>query len=114
MRLAAPTADASLAALRRRIDALADPDGRFRVVCAAAGVCPVPVDGLRFPDRATAAVAARLATAYRTRLRERDERTPVYELVVNEGPAPSVVPPDRISDASFDADIVDRDASPTT
>jgi|GEM_PF-3955025 len=86
MALAAPTRPdgPSLAALRRRIEGLADPGGRYRIVCATAGVSPVPVDGLRFIDRPTAAVAADLAVAYRWLLRERDPQTPRYDLLVAE------------------------------
>jgi len=104
--------DLSLAAIRRQIEALAVPDGRFRVACAASGHSPVPVDGRSFPDRETATVAADLARMYRSRLRCRDHRTPVYELIVHEGPTPLTVPTDCA--VAFDAAIIDADADTIT
>ena len=83
----------SFAPLRHCIEGLADPDGRFRVACAKRGVCPVPVDGLAFPDRETAVLAARLATRYRALLGEFDANAPAHALVVHDGP-PRVANPD--------------------
>lgn len=56
---------------RRRIEALAD-GGPYRVASARTGEPPVPVAGLRFPTRATAAAAAQLTRAYRVALRRWD------------------------------------------
>jgi len=83
----------SFAPLRHCIEGLADPDGRFRVACAKCGVCPVPVDGLAFPGRETAVLAARLATRYRALLGEFDANAPAHALVVHDGP-PRVANPD--------------------
>lgn len=47
----------------------------------------MPVSGLRFADRATAASAVRVAEAYRTHLRRYDPRLPVHDLVVHEAAA---------------------------
>ena len=79
---------ARLRQCRRRIERLADPDGRYRIGCAGCGTSPVPVDGLAFPDRETAALAAALAAAYRDHLRRWDERASVHDLIVHDGPAP--------------------------
>lgn len=68
--------------LRRRIEALATPDGGFRLGCARTGERPVPAADLRFEDRASADRAARLTRAYRARLREWDPRTPAYDVAV--------------------------------
>jgi hypothetical protein len=76
---------------RRRIEALAG-EGRFRVACARTGESPVPVAGLRFPDRETAATAAWLTRRYRAALRRWDPETPWLDPVVHErgprGPDP--------------------------
>jgi hypothetical protein len=69
---------------RRRIEALAG-DGRFYVASARTGTEPVPVAGLRFRDRETAAAAARLTRRYRAALRRWDPSLPVTEPVVHEG-----------------------------
>ena len=76
--------DRSLSELRCRIAALATDGGRYRVACARTGCSPAPVSGLWFPDRPTAGTAARLARAFRTRLRSLDARTPYFDLVVHE------------------------------
>jgi hypothetical protein len=76
-----------LSDLRTRLEALATATGRFSVSCARTGERPVPVAGLRFPDRATARTAAQAATAYRAALRRYDPQTPHYDLIVREAPA---------------------------
>lgn len=75
-----------LAEIRARLEGLATPDGRFVVACARTGERPVPVAGLRFADRATAAHALDLASSYRETLAEYDPRAPRYDLVVHEAP----------------------------
>jgi hypothetical protein len=69
---------------RRRIEALAG-DGRFSVASARTGEEPVPVAGLRFPDRETAAAAARLTRRYRAALRRWDPELASTDPVVHEG-----------------------------
>lgn len=91
---------ASLRQCRRRIERLADPDGRYRIGCARCGASPVPVDALAFPDRKTATLAAALASAYRARLRRWDQRAPVHDLIVHEGPAPLAALDRRTTDPS--------------
>jgi hypothetical protein len=72
----------TLCAIRERIDALATATGEYYVVCGRTGQQPVPVDGVWFPDRDTAAEAAQTARAYRSLLREYDPQTPVHDFVV--------------------------------
>lgn len=86
-----PDAAPTLAELRLRIQALATADGEYIVACARTGDVPVPVDGYRFEERATAAEAARYASEYRAQLRQLDPRTPHYDPVVHE-----VVEDDRV------------------
>jgi hypothetical protein len=70
--------------MRRRVETLAADGGEYRVVCGKTGESPVPVAGRRFPDRGTAAAAARAGMVYRAVLCEYDPRAPVYELIVCE------------------------------
>jgi hypothetical protein len=76
--------------LRRRIDRLASDDGIYRIVCVHSGLSPAPVSGVRFPDRKTATLALELCRAYRRALRQRDSRTPRYDLAVE--PTPEYAP----------------------
>jgi len=87
-----------LTELRSRIEACAVTDGTYVVVCARTGDRPVPVEGLRFPDRETAARAATLAERYRAVLRRYDSRVPYYDPVVSEAPALESVPSDHTAD----------------
>lgn len=75
----------ALPAIRAQVESLATEGGEYFVVCGRTGERPVPVETKQFPDRGTAAAAARAATAYRAALREYDPRTPVYDLIVCEG-----------------------------
>ncbi|EMA36170.1 DUF7552 domain-containing protein [Halococcus hamelinensis] len=70
--------------IRARLVSLASEDGRYVVVCGRTDARPVPVSGLRFADRATAASGVRVAEAYRAHLRRYDPRLPVHEFVVQE------------------------------
>lgn len=80
----------TLAGVRERIEALASPEGRFVVACARTGERPVPLAGLSFPDRATAAEAADLAGRYRATLRGYDPAVAHHDLVVHDGtPGPT-------------------------
>ncbi|WP_254838985.1 DUF7552 domain-containing protein [Natronomonas marina] len=88
------TAGRTLADIRRRLEALADPSGRYYLVCARTGGRPFPAETLRFRDREAALEAAETASAYRARLRTWDERLPFREFVVraadhSEGPVRS-------------------------
>lgn len=74
----------TLHTIRASLDALAVDGGRYCIVCARTGEHPVPVAGLRFGDRATAARAARVAQRYRARLRRYDPRAAVHDLIVCE------------------------------
>ena len=76
----------TLRELRQSLAALADPQGRFRVVCRSCGVAPVPADEFRFADAETAATASRLVRLYRGRLRRYDHRTDRHALVVRSRP----------------------------
>lgn len=81
-----PPDSPSLCSLRRRLEALADPEGAFVVAAADAGVRPVPVAGLRFDSLGAAREAARLAETYRRALRRYDSRLPRYDVVARRDP----------------------------
>lgn len=70
--------------IRTHLDTLAVAIGRYAIVCARTGEHPVPISGLRFPDRETAARAARIAQRYRSRLRQYDPRLPYHDLIVHD------------------------------
>jgi len=72
----------TLADIRARLDDLAVAVGPYRVVSGKTGDGAVPVDGLQFPDRETAAEAATVATAYRRALRRYDPHVAVHDLIV--------------------------------
>lgn len=72
----------SLDDIRRHIESLATVEGSYYLACARHGDRPVPADGLRFEDRATARAAARATELYRARLRRYDKRLPRYDIVV--------------------------------
>lgn len=74
----------TLTELRARVESLARPDGSFAVVCARTGEVPVPVSGLRYPDRETAVDAATAARRYRATLRRYDPKVAFHDLVVQE------------------------------
>ncbi|WP_424004518.1 DUF7551 domain-containing protein [Haloarcula salina] len=76
----------TLADIRARLSELSVAVGPYRVVSARTGTPPLPVSGMQFPDRETAAEAASVATAYRSALRRYDPRLPVHDLIVCEGP----------------------------
>jgi hypothetical protein len=76
----------TLADIRRHLETLSDPKGRYYLVCARTGERPFPADGLRFATRKTAAEAADAAAAYRSELRRWDERLPPRDFVVCEDP----------------------------
>lgn len=76
----------TLADIRRHLESLSDPKGRYYLVCARTGERPFPADGLRFATRKTAAEAADAAAAYRSELRRWDERLPPRDFVVCEDP----------------------------
>ncbi|GAB3322016.1 hypothetical protein EI982_18155 [Haloplanus rallus] len=78
---------------RRRIESLAD-GGPYRVASARTGEPPVPAAGLRFPDRETAATAARLTRTYRAALRRWDPALSWVDPIVHDCRAP---PADRES-----------------
>jgi len=112
MSLEPPARDSgpSLTGLRDAIERLVDPDGRYRIASAATGLTSVPVDGATFPDRPTAELAARFASAYRDRLHRWDERTPHCDLIVHEGPSGDRCTGQTRPQSCFDADIVRPDA----
>ena len=74
----------TLVGIREHIEALADPEGSFLVVCGRTGERPVPASGLRFESRERAREAARATGQYRAALRRYDPRTPHYDLIVVE------------------------------
>ncbi|MFC7131297.1 DUF7551 domain-containing protein [Haloferax chudinovii] len=88
----------TLTQIRTHIESLASDDGSYELVCGRTGERPVPVDGLRFEDRATAEAAAREARKYRSALRRYDPKVPYYDLIVSEREAQS-----RFSGASTTA-----------
>ncbi|WP_435360179.1 DUF7552 domain-containing protein [Haloarchaeobius sp. DFWS5] len=80
--------------LRAHLQTLHAPGGPYHVICAKTGSSPVPVDGLQFDDRRTAAEAARAAASYRGKLREYDSAVAYCDLVVCERDV-AVHPPGR-------------------
>jgi len=77
----------TLSDIRARLNELSVAVGPYRVVSAKTGDGPFPVTGLQFPERATAAEAATVASAYRRALRRYDPRVTVHDLVVTEATA---------------------------
>lgn len=73
-----------LTELRARIEGLASPGGDYYLVCARRGDRPVPTDGLRFENRATARAAIHATEQYRETLRRYDPELPQYDIVVSE------------------------------
>jgi len=89
----------TLSDIRDRLDELAVAVGPYRVVSARTGDGPFPVTGLQFPDRATAAEAATVASAYRRALRRYDPGVTVHDLIVTDagvGTEPSPGPPETL------------------
>lgn len=78
----------TLVEIREHIEALADPDGSYYVVCGRTGERPVPAAGLRFESRERAREAAQATKQYREALRRYDPRTPQYTLIVVEASRP--------------------------
>ncbi|SIR04648.1 hypothetical protein SAMN05421858_1234 [Haladaptatus litoreus] len=74
---------------RREIESLAveSGHGRFSVLCAETGECPMPITGKQFKDHDDASRAVELAREYRDALREHDPEIPQYRFVVTEEPA---------------------------
>ncbi|MDS0297802.1 hypothetical protein NDI76_03525 [Halogeometricum sp. S1BR25-6] len=75
----------TLVEIREHLEALADDEGEFALVCGRTGERPAPVAGERFETRAVARNAARAAEQYRTALRRYDPHLPFYDLVVCQG-----------------------------
>lgn len=78
----------TLVAISDHIEALADPDGEYSLVCARYGDRPVPAAGLRFESRAAARAAARATEQYRDALRRYDPQVPFYDVIVRQEYAP--------------------------
>jgi hypothetical protein len=74
----------TLVAISDHIEALADPDGEYSLVCARYGDRPVPAAGLRFESRGAARAAARATEQYRDALRRYDPRAPYYDVIVRQ------------------------------
>lgn len=77
----------TLTEIRTQIETRAVDDGQYVVLCGRTSDRIVPLDGHRFPDRETAAEAARLAEQYRAALRRYDPQVPCYDPIVCEIPA---------------------------
>lgn len=77
----------TLTKIRKQIETRAVDDGQYVVLCGRTGERIVPLDGHRFPDRETAAEAARFAEQYRAALRRYDPQVPCYDPIVCEVPA---------------------------
>jgi len=96
----------TLVAIRSNVEALADPQGAYYLVCARTGERPFPADGLRFPSRAVARNAARATERYRDTLRRYDPQVPRYDIVVQEtggkGFAPDSGPDTRLTEFCHD------------
>jgi len=89
-----------LTEMRARIEQLASPSGDYYLVCARRGDRPVPTDGLRFENRATARAAIHATEQYREALRRYDPELPRYDVVVSQAPtsedSPSTGTDDRV------------------
>jgi hypothetical protein len=72
----------TLAEIRTHIKTLDSKDGEYYIICGRTGDRPVPADGKRFDDRATARNAARATEQYRSALRRYDPQVPYYDLIV--------------------------------
>jgi len=77
----------TLTKIRAQIETRAVDDGQYVVLCGRTADRIVPLDGHRFPDRGTAAEAARFAEQYRAALRRYDPQVPCYDPIVCEAPA---------------------------
>ena len=77
-----PMVGPTLVEVRDHIETLASGGGEYYVVCECTGDRPVPADGKRFDDRATARNAARATEQYRSALRQYDPQVPYYDLIV--------------------------------
>jgi len=98
----------TLVAISDHIEALAEADGDYSLVCARYGDRPVPAAGLRFESRAAARAAARATEQYRDALRRYDPQVPYYDVIVRqEYAADDALGPDS-PDGSFGADAASR------
>ena len=110
----------TLTDIRQHIETLATTGGEYYLVSACDGEIPVPVSGLRFPDRPTASAAARAAEQYRSALRRYDPAVPVSNIVVCQDAGTGYTPRSRTAphrgDYSRDgtADPVDSPFEPAT
>lgn len=88
--------------IREHIERLAVADGQYYLRCGRTGDRPVPAADSRFPDRATARVAARATEQYRSALRRYDPQVPYYDLIVCEVTPPRAT--DRTRERSYEPD----------
>jgi hypothetical protein len=74
----------TLGDIRDHIEALANEDGEYSLVCGRYGDRPVPAVGLRFDSRSTARAAAQATEQYRAALRRYDPRLPHYDVIAQQ------------------------------
>ncbi|KTG10884.1 hypothetical protein AUR64_06790 [Haloprofundus marisrubri] len=75
---------ATLAEIRKHVEALASTDGTYVVHCGRTGERPIPTAGKSFESRLVAEHAVYAATQYRAALRRYDPRLPQYDLTVSQ------------------------------
>lgn len=78
----------TLGEIRRYVDAMADEEGSYYVVCSRTANQPVPLAGKRFVSRSSARSALAAAEQYRVALRSYDPYIPYYDLIVCEADDP--------------------------
>lgn len=89
----------TLVDLREHVEALANSDGEYALVCARTGERPIPAAGLRFANRPTARAAVRATERYRATLRRYDPQVPYYDVIVEESPSAPMTTRDAPTDA---------------
>jgi hypothetical protein len=98
----------TLVAISDHIEALADADGDYSLVCARYGDRPIPAAGLRFESRAAARAAARATEQYRDALRRYDPQVPYYDVIVRQEYAADDAIGPGSADVSLDIDAASR------
>ena len=78
----------TLGDIRDHIEALANEEGDYSLVCGRYGDRPVPAAGLRFKSRPTARAAAQATEQYRSVLRRYDPRLLQYDVIAQQAKQP--------------------------
>ncbi|EMA55773.1 DUF7551 domain-containing protein [Halococcus thailandensis] len=78
----------TLGDIRDHIEALANEEGDYSLICGRYGERPIPAAGLRFESRPTARAAAQATEQYRAALRRYDPRLPQYDVIAQQAKQP--------------------------